>query len=83
MDEHRLLFILGDVVGDREVVDIDAERLRKGLCDDHERVAVVALAGIEDAGDAVDITEGEAVVAVLRAPGGESEVKQEIRVRVG
>src|SRR5690606_7700298 len=36
-------------------------------------VAVVALPGVEDPGDTADIAKTEAVVAVLRAPGGEDD----------
>ena len=63
--EHQngFLFVPGYVVDDRQIVNIlqpeDFFQLQR---DHRQRIAVVALSGIENAGDAADIAEIELIV---------------------
>ena len=54
---HRLLFVPGYDQGQRQVVDRHVEGFGQGRGDLDGRIGVVALAGIEQAGDAADIAE--------------------------
>ena len=73
-EEHDdgFLLIPSDVVGDGQLVDVfESEHFLEFEGDERERVAVVALSGVEHTGNAVDVAERELVVAELGAAGGE------------
>ncbi len=69
---HCLLLVPGDIVGNRQVVNIiKAEDLFQLQGDLNQRIGIVAQTGVENLRDATDITEVQLVVAVLGATGGE------------
>ena len=72
--DDRLLLIPGDVVDNRQVVDVvQAEDLLQLQGNDSQGVGVVALTGIQYTGNAADVTQRQLVVLVLGAAGGEDD----------
>ncbi len=69
---HGLLFIPGDIEGNRQFIDVfQAEDFLEFQGDHGQRIGIVALTGIEHPGNAADIAESQLVVAVLGAAGGQ------------
>ena len=67
-DDDGLLLVPGDIVGNRQLIDIvEAEDLFELQSNQREAVAVVALASVEHARDAADVAKVELDVLVLRA----------------
>ena len=72
--DDGFLLIPRDVERQRQLVDIvETERLLQGHRDEREAVGVVALAGIEHAGNTADIAERQLDVLVLRTAGREDD----------
>ncbi len=70
--DDGLLLIPCDVEYDRKIVDIvEPENLLELESDERKRVGVIALSGIENARDSVDVAEIQLVILVLRASGGQ------------
>jgi hypothetical protein len=66
-DKRRLLLVLCNVIGDRQLLDPNTRCLGKRLRYNNQRAAVIALAGIDDAGSSAHGAEVETIVSVLGA----------------
>ena len=73
-DRDGLLLVPRDIERERQAVDVvEPERVLERERDDRQRIAVVALPGVEDARNAVDIALHLLDVAVLCATRGEDD----------
>ena len=69
--DDSFLLIPGDIIDDRQIVDIiQSEDFFEFEGDQNQRIGVIALACVQDAGDSVNIAQRQFVVFVFCASGG-------------
>ena len=72
-DADSLLFVPGNIVGNRQFVDIfQSEHLFQLQSDNNQRVTVVTLSCVKYAGNATDIAQLQFVVAVFGTTGSQN-----------